>query len=261
MMENKLKEIMSQRPVFGMTVYSNLPQVVESLGYFGFDFAFIDTEHSPWELSTLKETVLAARFAGISPLVRVTKPDMVEIRKALEMGAEGVIVPHIHNKEEMELCIKAAKFPPKGRRGFDMTVRSAHYGIHEDNLAYIQHCLDTEMIIPMAEDYEFTDNLEEILSVEGIDAINFGPADYSMSTNSPSFYTLEGKSTDAVLKQIASVARPRGIGIMAPALPPTIENVQALIDKGVNMIIAGSDMYHIQGALQTISENIFPKYQ
>ncbi len=261
MLENNLKRTMAKRPVFGVTVYSNLPQIIECLGYYGFDFAFIDAEHSPWEITSLKESILAARFSGISPLVRVTKPDMIEIRKALEMGAEGVIIPHIHSKEEMELCVKAAKFPPKGRRGFDMTVRSAHYGINEDNMSYIRHCLDTEMVIPMAEDYEFTDHLDEILSVEGIDAINFGPADYSMSTNSPSFYSLEGQSTDAVLKQIAAAARPRGIGIMAPALPPTLENAEALIEKGANMIIMGSDMFNIQNAFQVISEKVISKFK
>lgn len=155
-----LKGKMAKRPVFGMTIYSNYPPIIESLGYCGFDFAFIDAEHCPWEVTALREAILAARFAGISPLVRVTKPDMIEIRKAFEMGAEGVIVPHIRTKEDMELCVRAGKLPPKGRRGFDMTVRSAHYGVGVNSAEYIQHTLDTELIIPMAEDFEFLDNLD-----------------------------------------------------------------------------------------------------
>lgn len=82
MLNNTLKEKMAKRPVFGMTIYSNFPPVIENLAYYGFDFAFIDAEHCPWEVTSLREAVLAARFAGISPLVRVTKPDMIEIRKA-----------------------------------------------------------------------------------------------------------------------------------------------------------------------------------
>ncbi len=259
MLRNTLKEKMAKGPVFGMTLYSNFPPLVECLGYYGFDFAFIDAEHCPWEVTALREAVLAARFAGVSPLVRVTRPDMIEIRKALEMGAEGVIIPHVRTKEDAELCVRAGKLPPKGRRGFDMTVRSARYGVGVDNLAYIQHSLETEMIIPMAEDFEFTDNLDEILSVEGLDAINFGPADYSMSTNSPTFYDMEGQSTDQVLQQIVRKAAPRGIGIMAPALPPTLENARALIDKGVNMLIMGSDMFHMQNALGQIAGNVIEK--
>ena len=93
--ENHLKEVMKERPVFGVTIYSGCPQFIELLGYAGFDFAFIDAEHCPWEPTALKDAVLAARTVGVSPLVRVTKPDMIEIRKALEMGAEGVIIPHV----------------------------------------------------------------------------------------------------------------------------------------------------------------------
>ena len=127
-MKNTLKETMKKRPVFGATVLSGSPMMVEALGHFGYDFVFIDAEHTPLEVTQLKELILAARFTGISPLVRVTRPEPVEIRKAFEMGAEGVVVPHIKTKAEMELCIQAAKFPPKGRRGYDPSVRSAGYG-------------------------------------------------------------------------------------------------------------------------------------
>lgn len=261
MLKNDIKKIMKERPVFGVTVYSNFPQIIECLAYYGFDFAFIDAEHCPWEVTSLRESILSARFAGISPIVRVTKPDMIEIRKAFEMGAEGVIVPHIHNKEEAELCVKAGKFPPLGRRGFDMTVRSAHYGVNEDNFEYINHTLESEIIIPMAEDYEFMDNIDDILAVKGIDAINFGPADYSMSTNTPTFYDINGKDTDEVLSQISAKARGLGIGVMAPALPPSLENVERLIEKGVNMIILGSDIYNIQSVFSSISNNVISKYK
>ena len=93
MYENHLKEIMKKRPVFGMTVYTGSPAVIEALGHFGFDFAFIDAEHTPMSVTELKDCVMAARQTGVSPLVRVTRPDEIEIRKALEMGAEGVIIP------------------------------------------------------------------------------------------------------------------------------------------------------------------------
>ena len=261
MLVNNIKKTMKERPVFGVTVYSNFPQIIECLAFYGFDFAFIDAEHCPWEVTSLRESILAARFSGISPIVRVTKPDMIEIRKAFEMGAEGVIVPHVHNKSEAELCVKAGKFPPMGRRGFDMTVRSAAYGTKNDNMEYIAHTLETELIIPMAEDYEFTENLDDILSVKGIDAINFGPADYSMSTNTPSFYDLKGQSTDDVLKQIVDKAKPLGIGIMAPALPPTKDNAERLIERGVNMVIMGSDIYNIQSAFKNISDSVISKYK
>lgn len=257
---NSLKEKMKARPVFGMTMYTNSPQLIECMAYAGYDFAFIDAEHCPWEVTSLRESILAARAAGISPLVRVTAPDMVQIRKALEMGAEGVIVPHVRTLEDMELCVRAAKFPPLGRRGFDTTVRAAQFGMGLDGQEFVKTANETELVIPMCEDFEFTDNLEQMLSVPGIDAVNFGPADYSMSTNRPSGYDMKNSNTDQVLKMLVSAAEPKGISIMAPALPPTGETIKSLIDKGVRMLICGSDIYHFQNALKQVKAGLPNEY-
>lgn len=258
--KNTLKETMKQRPVFGMTIYSNCPQFIECLGYAGFDFAFIDAEHCPWETTDLREAILAARVSGVSPLVRITEPDMIQIRKALEMGAEGVIIPHVRTLEDMEICVKGAKFPPLGRRGFDLNIRAGQYGMNMDGVQYYQEANATELVIPMAEDFEFTDNLDALMDVEGIDAINFGPSDYSMSINTPSFYNVKDNPTEDAMRQIIAKALPKGIGVMAPAVPPTYENAKALIEKGINMIIMGSDMYNYSSALKTIKTETLDKF-
>lgn len=260
MFHNTLKEKMKSRPVFGMTVYSGSPAIVEALGYFGFDFAFIDAEHSSTEVTDLKEIVLAARLAGVSPLVRVTKPDVIEIRKAFEMGAEGVIVPHVMTKEDMETCVRGAKFPPLGRRGYDATVRSAGYGGAGFGASeYIENSNATELVIPMAEDYEFMDNLDDMFSVPGVDAINFGPADFALSKNIRVFYDMNQPDVQDALKKISARTTEKGMGLMAPAVPPTPENVAALIEKGVNMIICGSDMFNYQNALKNIKADTIDK--
>lgn len=266
--KNNLKETMKERPVFGMTIYSGCPQFIELLGYAGFDFVFIDAEHCPWETTALNNAVLAARSVGISPLVRVTKPDMIEIRKALEMGAEGVIIPHVRTIEEMQICVSGAKFPPLGRRGFDVNVRAAQYGFDMDGVAFYEEANRTELVIPMAEDFEFTDQLDEMLAVSGVDAINFGPADFSMSLNCKtktsggnSFYDLNDSPADIAMKDIISKARPKGIGVMAPAVPPTYENAKKLVDKGVNMIIMGNDFGNYGAALKSIREETLLKFK
>jgi 4-hydroxy-2-oxoheptanedioate aldolase len=261
MFNNTLKEKMKKGPVFGMTIYSGAPAVVEALGHFGYDFAFIDAEHSPMAVTDLRELILAARIAGVSPLVRVTRPDEIEIRKALEMGAEGVIVPHVKNKADMEACVRGAKFPPVGRRGYDSTVRSAGYGYANYNASeYIEHSNETELVIPMAEDYEFMDNIDEIMGVEGVDAINFGPADFALSKNIRIFYDMHQVDVQNAMKEIAEYTKSKNMGLMAPAVPPTVENVQTLIDRGVNMLIMGNDMLHYQIALHNIKNNVINKF-
>ena len=87
---------------------------------------------------------------------------MIEIRKALEMGAEGVIIPHVRTIEEMETCVSGAKFPPLGRRGFDVNVRAAQYGFDMGGVEFYEEANRTELVIPMAEDFEFTDQLDAV---------------------------------------------------------------------------------------------------
>ena len=87
----------------------------------------------------------------LAPSVRVTKPDDIEIRKALEVGAEGVIIPHVRTIEDMKACVRSAKFPPLGRRGGDSTVRSVDMANAQINASdYIENSNATELVIPMA---------------------------------------------------------------------------------------------------------------
>jgi 4-hydroxy-2-oxoheptanedioate aldolase len=262
MFTNLLKEKMAKGPVFGMTIYSGSPAVVEALGNFGYDFAFIDAEHTPFAVTDLKDVVMAARISGVSPLVRITRPDEIEIRKAFEMGAEGVIVPHCKTVGDMETCVRGAKFPPRGRRGYDSTVRSAGYGFANFNAGdYIEHSNATELVIPMAEDYEFMDRIDELLAVEGIDAINFGPADFALSKNIRIFYDIHQEDVQKAMEELSLRTRKLGIGLMAPAVPATVENVQTLIDRGVNMLIMGNDMLHYQSALSSIKNNVISRFR
>lgn len=255
-MINTLKERMKDRPVFGMTIYSGSASVIEILGNIGFDFVFIDMEHSPLELTELKEIILAARMVGISPLVRVTKPDEIQIRKVLEIGAEGVIIPHVKDRKDAEECVRGAKFPPIGRRGYDSSVRSALYG-SGDYIAndYIDNCNKTELIIPMAEDFEFMDNIDEIFDVNGIDVINFGPADFALSKNIRIFYDMSQPDIQDALTKILKKAKEKNVAVMAPAVPPTREKIQELVDKGVNMIICGNDMLGFQSFANNVMKN------
>ena len=152
-----LKEKMAHGPVFGMTVYTGSVGIVETLGYWGYDFVFLDTEHVPMGVGPdMEKLVMAAKLSGVSPLVRVTGCNEIEIRKALEMGAEGVIIPHVRTEEDAKLCIRAGKFPMEGRRGADATVRSARYASRGfDWNKYVEDSNSNTMIIPMAEDFEF----------------------------------------------------------------------------------------------------------
>jgi len=256
-----LKNLMKKRPVFGLAFYSHSVPIVEIAAHYGFDYLFIDAEHSPIEVTGLRELILAAENAGISALVRVTAPDEVEIRKALEMGAEGVIIPHVKTREDMELCVRGAKFPPLGRRGYDAGVHSARYGsIGYDSTAYIEGSNRDQFVLPMAEDFEFIDNIDEILSVPGVDGASFGPADFALSKNIRQFYKLDHPEVNAAFDILLEKTRSRGQCLMVPAVPPSYETAKALIDRGVRMLTMGNDLLNLQTSLLHLKETVLDRY-
>lgn len=250
-----LKEKMAKRPVLGMTIYSGSPAVIDIIGRWGLDFAFIDAEHTSMGIDNdMEKLVMAAKLSGVSPLVRVTRVDDIEIRKALEMGADGIIIPHVRTLEDAKGCVKWAKFPPKGRRGIDATVRAAQFGAkgfnYDDYLADADDCL----VIPMAEDFEFMEDIDAILDVPGIDVINFGPADYALSKCMKTFYNLAEPEIQKTLAEIVEKSHKRGIKVMAPVIPPTVDSLKAALDAGVDMLIMGSDMLNLNRACGSIME-------
>lgn len=152
-----LKARMARGATFGMNIYSTACMAIEVAGNWGLDFVFIDAEHTALGVDRdMEKLLLAASSAAIPSLVRVRGTLEWDIRKALEMGAAGVIVPQVHNAAQMRQIIHYSKFPPLGRRGGDSSVRSAGFaGPGFDWARYTQAENDRSVIVPMAESYEF----------------------------------------------------------------------------------------------------------
>ncbi len=247
-----------REPVFGATLYTGSTTAVEVAANWGLDFAFIDAEHTPVNLDgQMEKLVLAALLSGIAPLVRVRGTNEWDIRKSLEFGATGVIVPQVNNADQARAIVKAAKFPPIGRRGGDASCRAAGFaGPGFQWSKYMEHENATRLVIPMAESYEFFDNMDEILEVEGIDVINFGPADYSISRQISIDYSMSHPEVEEKLAELIERCHARGIKVMAPCIPPVAENVIALRKKGVDMIIMGNDVMFLNAGCRGAREAI-----
>ncbi|SDP27610.1 4-hydroxy-2-oxoheptanedioate aldolase [Phyllobacterium sp. YR620] len=245
-------------PTFGATFYTGSTAAIEAAGNWGLDFAFIDAEHTPVNVDAhMEKLVLVALLAGIAPLVRVRGTNEWDIRKSLEFGATGVIVPQVGTAEQARAIVRAAKFPPFGRRGGDASCRAAGFaGPGFQWSAYMEHENATRLVIPMAESYEFFDNIDEILDVEGIDVINFGPADYSISRRISIDYSMSHPEIEEKLAELIEKCHARGIKVMAPCIPPVAENVSALKKKGVDMIIMGNDVLFLNEGLRRAREAV-----
>lgn len=257
-----LKELMKQRPVFGMACFTGATCVIENIAMSGLDFIYLDLEHTNYMLNeAFEKQIMAAKLHDIAILVRMADDDEVAIRKVLEWGADGVVIPHCKTAEMARRCVEAAKFSPMGRRGGETNVRAAGFGYHNfDWNRYMAEQNANTLVIPMDEDYEFTDNLDEILSVEGIDAVNFGPIDYAVSKNLKVGYAM-GEDVHEAFRTLVKKAREKGVGVLGPVVPPTRENIENAIEDGYNMIIVGNDMWHFQNALKTMMRDHISPFQ
>jgi 4-hydroxy-2-oxoheptanedioate aldolase len=205
----------------------------------------------------MEKLILASLLANIAPLVRVRGANEWDVRKSLEFGAAGVIVPQVGTAAEARAVVRAAKFPPVGRRGGDASCRAAGFaGPGFQWSSYMERENATRLVIPMAESYEFFDNMDEILDVEGIDVINFGPADYSISRQISIDYSMSHPEVEDRLANLVEKCHARDIKVMAPCIPPVAENVQALKKRGVDMIIMGNDVMFLNEGCKRAREAI-----
>ena len=173
--------------VYGMACFTGNTAIIECIAQSGLDFVYLDLEHTNYMLDeAFEKQIMAAKLHDIAILVRVADENEVVIRKVLEWGADGVVIPHCKNKDMVKAAVGAAKFFPLGRRGGESIVRASGFGYQNfDWNRYMKQQNEDTLVIPMDEDFEFTENMDEILSVEGIDAVNFGPVDYANSLDYP----------------------------------------------------------------------------
>lgn len=145
----------------------------------GFDVVMIDMEHAPGDIQTLISQIQSMQGYPAVPFVRAPWNDFVQIKRILDAGTYGLLVPYVNSKREAEDAVKAVKYPTKGIRGVAGSPRAAHFG--NKSLEYFKSA-DNEIILMTAvETGEAVENIDEILSVPEIDGIFIGPAD--LATN------------------------------------------------------------------------------
>ena len=129
MIENRVKKVMREGNLaIGTYVTLSDPQVVEIIGLAGFDAAFIDMEHTTFDLSMVERMVLSAELVGITPIVRVPSIDSSVILRLLDLGTQGIIIPHVEGEEGARRAVDAVRYPPLGHRGAAGGTRAARVG-------------------------------------------------------------------------------------------------------------------------------------
>lgn len=236
--QNKLKALLSEgRVAFGGGCHIGSGLVVDLMGKAGYDFVMIDTEHGTYDIDTAGELIRAAHGSGMTPLVRVLDNDRGLIMKALDLGAHGVIIPHVRTRSEAEAAVSAAKYHPEGSRGSCPIIAAADYTFF-DWSEYQDWANKETMVIVLIEDPDGVKNIDEILSVSGIDVVMIGPFDMSVTMG------LHGEAThpsvQANVDRVLAAARAKNLPAMHALLYPT--DVDAWIAKGVRIFAHASDL-------------------
>ncbi|MPY90025.1 MAG: hypothetical protein GEU99_19140 [Luteitalea sp.] len=240
---NKLKHTISEgRIALGTCICSFSPAIVEVAGLSGLVWCRIDNEHAWRQDESVEHVLRAAALSGIVPLLRVDKGEPHLVRKALEAGAGGVIVPHIQNARDAEEIVQAAKFPPRGTRGFSSLCFSGSWGVGgaDDGLGWMEWSNDETLVIPMVEEPEAVGNVDEILAVEGVDGVFFGASDYSVLAGVP-LQASHPKVMDAISRTV-DAARHQSKFVMLGAKYPWWDDVRRLVAMGIQAVEIGHDI-------------------
>ncbi|MBS0622405.1 MAG: 2,4-dihydroxyhept-2-ene-1,7-dioic acid aldolase [Verrucomicrobia bacterium] len=220
----------------GTIVTLNLPSVGEVLSECGFDWLWIDMEHAPFSLSDV-QAMLQAKNRACGALVRIPVNSEEWIKRVLDLGVEGIIIPHVNTAEEAKRIIDISYYPPQGCRSVGMS-RANRYGLDS---RYKQEANEKRGIFVQIEDKEGVANIEEIAKLPGIDGIIIGPTDLSGSygklgqVRAPEVV----EAIEKVLKVCKRHKKP--IGIFAKEA----ELGQHYIKQGFQLVAVGIDVHYL----------------
>ena len=151
---------------------------MEIIGLAGLDAAFIDMEHTSYDLRLVGEMIRAADLAGVTSVVRVPENNAKTILRVLEMGAQGIYIPHVEGVDGARQAVDAVRYPPLGHRGAAGSTRAADFG----SVPWQEHMArsnDQVLLAVMVEDQKAIDELDEIAALDGLDLVAVGPTDLS----------------------------------------------------------------------------------
>ncbi len=177
---NKLREkLNSGKTAIGSHISLSDSSVTEIMGDMGFDYLWIDMEHTSMSREDLRNHLVAARATGVSPIVRIPEVSQVQAKPILEMGPEGIVFPQVNSYELALEAVAACRYPPVGNRGWGPR-RAMHFGADMTAQEYIRSSDDILTILQF-ENIAAYKELDKILSIEGLDVIMLGPCDLASS--------------------------------------------------------------------------------
>lgn len=219
--------------LIGSFIKTPAPHMVEILGHAGLDFAVIDQEHAPIELSQMDMMAMAGRSVGLPLLSRRWGAQTDWIAPLLDLGLAGVMVPHVLDRAGAEQVCDAVRFS-RGKRGLSPSPRAGNYG-GMSIPAYRDHCDAGSVVMVQIEDESALDHLDDIAAIADIDLMFIGPADLSQSMG-VGFPSVE---LDQAIERIIAAGKKAGVAI--GLFVGDAAQIPAWHAKGITLFVCGSD--------------------
>jgi 2-keto-3-deoxy-L-rhamnonate aldolase RhmA len=224
------------RTLVGTTITVPNVDTALTMANAGFDFLWIEMEHGPISLESLREILLATRGTPAVPVTRVPVNQPWLAKRVLDMGSLGVIFPFTSTRELAEQAVASCKYPPLGIRGFGPGLTAARYGMSTAD--YVRFANDNVLVVVIVEQKQALDDIEAIASVPGIDVLFIGANDLSFSLG------VGGRTSDPVVEQaverILAAGRKYGVPVGYPAGNPA--EINRRIAQGFRFFQAGSEL-------------------
>ncbi len=239
------KKMREGSPKMGLFVNSHSPTVAEQLAHTGYDWLLVDTQHGPMDHEKLSAMLCAIASGGAKSMVRVGGyQDRAGIQQALDLGADGVLVPYINTAQEAREAISCCRYPTAGTRSVYFPQRSMNKA---GLLGYAGNANNNIIVALQVETASCIENIAEIAAVPGVDLLFLGQNDLCMSMGLyekyefPHMYT--SPELNAATQSLASEAQKNGV-ILGVFLFGT-SRVGEFLEKGFTFISVGNDLHHV----------------
>jgi 2-dehydro-3-deoxyglucarate aldolase/4-hydroxy-2-oxoheptanedioate aldolase len=238
----------SDRCLIGTWVKIPALETVELLARAGFDFVVADMEHSPMTLESTYRAVVVAQGLGMHALVRVPDAGGSHLQRVLDIGADGILVPHVTGRQDAERAMSGMLFPPRGGRGLGTTSRAGTWGL-DSTADYVRRGNEETLRIPQLEDLSALEQATEILDTPGLNAAFLGMGDLTMSTGLAADDPLLQRHADELLK----AARTRDIPVGTACRDAAA--ARAAAGRGFSFVMIGNDAGIFGAAAAEIRRN------
>ncbi len=209
---------------------------VEVMALAGFDWLAIDIEHTSIDLDTVKVLIQIIQAKKVKALVRVSKNEEVIIKKVLDMGADGIIIPMICSESDAIQAIHYSKYPPIGKRGVGLS-RASQYG--EKFEEYKKWVDDELVVIAQVEHINAVNNIDQIINVNGIDGVLIGPYDLSASMGYPGKF--EEKNVKEAINKVINACKENNFPSGFHIVDTDPKSLQTKIEEGFTFLAFGID--------------------